>query len=163
MNIAVLQYILGAVMLFGLVGLIIPILPGLTIIWLAALVYAFAVGLNWVSGILFGGITLLMLGGNVVDNLMMGSSARQTGASWLAVGVAIAAGLLGSVIWPPLGGLLAAMLGIFLVEIIRLKDWKQALNSTRSLAMGCGTSVFIRIGIGMVMILLWLVWVFFVH
>lgn len=163
MNMTVLQLILGSVMLFGLAGLIIPILPGLTIIWLAALVYAFAAGLNWVSGILFGGITLLMLGGNVVDNLMMGSSARQTGASWLAVGVAIAAGLVGSVVWPPLGGLLFAMLGIFVVEIIRLKDWKQAFNSTRSLALGCGTSVFIRIGIGMVMILLWLVWVFFVH
>lgn len=163
MNIAILQYILGAVMLFGLVGLVIPILPGLTIIWLAALVYAFAVGLNWVSGIVFGGITLLMLGGNVVDNLMMGTTARQTGASWLAVGVAIAAGLLGSVLWPPLGGLLAAMLGIFIVEVIRLKDWRQALTSTRGVALGCGTSVIIRIGIGMVMILLWLAWVFFIH
>jgi uncharacterized protein len=157
-----LDLVLLAVMLFGLFSLVMPIMPGLAIIWVAVLVYAFVTGLNWVSGILFAVITILMLAGGVVDNLFMGAGAKMSGASWLSIGVALAAGLVGSVLWPPLGGILLALVAIFLVEIIRVRKLRQAWESTRNMAFGCGASVFVRFGIGVVMIGLWAVWVFLV-
>jgi uncharacterized protein YqgC (DUF456 family) len=155
-----LDLILLAVMLLGLVSLIIPIMPGLTIIWVAVLVYAFVTGLNWVTGILFAIITILMAVGGFVDQLFMGAGAKKSGAGWLAIVVAMVAGLVGSVIWPPLGGILLAVLGIFVVEIIRVRDLRKAWDSARGMALGCGTAFFVRMGMGVVMILLWGLWVY---
>jgi uncharacterized protein YqgC (DUF456 family) len=161
LDLALFQAVILAVMLFGLVGLATTIIPGLVIIWVAALVYALVTGFGWLSGILFGVMTVLMIGGSLVDNYFMGASARKTGASWWAIGVAMAAGLVGSIVFPPFGGLIAALLGLFVVEFIRLRDWRQAFTSTKSMAVGCGWSVVVRLGVGMVMILLWLVWIYF--
>jgi uncharacterized protein len=157
-----LNLVLLAVMLFGLFSLIMPIMPGLAIIWVAVLVYALVNGLNWISGILFAIITILMLAGGVVDNIFMGAGARMSGASWLSIGVALIAGLVGSILWPPFGGILLALAGIFIVEIIRVRQLRLAWESTRNMAFGCGASVFARFGIGAVMIGLWAVWVFLV-
>ena len=150
--------ILG-VMLFGLGGLFIYILPGLVIIWTAALVYGIVTGFTTTGWIIFGIETLLMAGGSLVDNVLMGASARETGASWLSVGAALTLGLVGSLIWPPFGGLPAALIGIFVVEFARLQNWRKALQSTRGMAVGCGWSTLIRIGTGVLMIVLWAVWV----
>jgi uncharacterized protein YqgC (DUF456 family) len=158
-GLATLRLIVLAVMLFGLFGLIIPVLPGLVIIWVPALVYGLITGFNLTSGILFAVMTVLMLIGNVVDNFVMGASARQQGASWVAIGVAIALGLLGSIVAPPFGGLIAALVGLFAVEYYRLRDLQKAVESTRSMAIGCGWAALIRFGIGIVMILLWGAWV----
>jgi uncharacterized protein YqgC (DUF456 family) len=155
-----LNVILLAVMLFGLISLVIPVMPGLTIIWLAVLVYAIVAGLHWGTGIIFAIITILMVAGGFVENLFMSAGAKKTGASWLAIAVAILAGLVGTFVWPPLGGIALALLGIFVVEIIRVRDLRKAWQSTRGMALGCGTAVFVRIGIGIVMILLWGLWVY---
>jgi len=149
--------ILG-LMLVGLAGVVFPVLPGLVIIWAAALVFGLVQGFGGAGGWLFAGITLLMLIGSVIDNVIMGSSARRSGASWMAVGVALLGGLIGSLVWPPLGGLLLALLGIFVVEYLRLRDLRQAWDSTRGLAWGCGWAVVVRAGIALVMIGLWFVW-----
>ncbi|HEX9012258.1 MAG TPA: DUF456 domain-containing protein [Anaerolineaceae bacterium] len=154
-----LQIVLLVVMLVGLLGLLTTIIPGLVIIWLAVLVYWIVAGFTPVSWALFALITLLMIFGSVIDNIMMGASARRTGASWLAVAVALTAGVAGSLAFPPFGGLVAALLGLFLVEFARLRNWRMALDSTRSMAAGCGWSVLIRFGIGMIMILIWGGWV----
>ena len=156
-----LQIIVLAIMLFGLFGLIIPVLPGLVIIWVPALVYGILTGFTLLSGILFAVMTVLMIVGNLVDNVVMGTRARQQGASWLAIGVALAAGVLGSLAFPPFGGLVAALIGLFAVEFYRLKDFQRAIASTRSMAIGCGWAAVIRFGIGTIMILLWAVWVLF--
>lgn len=145
------------VMLLGLAGLLIPVLPGLVMIWLAALVYWIASGFTWLTWIAFAILTLLMIGGSIIDNILMGASARMTGASWLGIGIALLAGILGSIFLTPIGGLLLALLGIFIVEIIRLRDWRKALNSATSMAIGCGSSAFVRFGIGCLMVLIWVI------
>lgn len=152
-----------AVMLFGLASIVVlPVLPGLVIIWLAALVYGFVERFSSTGGILlFSGITLLMVGGSLVDNYLMGAAARKTGASWTAVTLALIGGMAGSLLWPPFGGLVAALLVLFLMEFYRVRDWRKALTSTRGMALGCGWAVVARFLIGFVMISLWGVWVLF--
>jgi uncharacterized protein len=154
----VFQVIILAVMLFGLAGLIIPILPGLLIIWIAALVYGLTQGFTWGSGAIFALLTVLMLVGSVIDNFIMGASARQQGASWIAIAIATVLGIAGSLIFPPFGGLVAALLGLFAYEFFRLKDWRKALESTKGMAIGCGWSTLVRAGIGVLMIGLWIIW-----
>jgi uncharacterized protein YqgC (DUF456 family) len=151
--------VIAVVMGVGLVGLLFYIIPGLTIIWLAALAYGIVTGFTASSGILFAVITVLMLVGNLVDNLFMGKEARRSGASWSAILVALVAGIAGTFILPPFGGLLFAAAGILVFEWIRRRDFKEGLKSTGGILKGCGLAVVARFGIGVVMILLWAAWV----
>lgn len=155
--------VLIAVMAIGLIGLLFYIIPGLTIIWLAVLAYGIVTGFNVSSGILFAVITLLMIGGNIVDNLTMGKEARKTGASWLGIAVALVAGIAGTFILPPFGGLLFAAAGILVVEWIRKKDFLEGLRSTGGILKGCGVAVIVRFMIGLTMIGLWGVWVWLIN
>lgn len=156
----VLQTIVLFVMLVGLFGLLTTLIPGLVIIWVAALVYGLITGFNWLSGILFGVMTVFMLVGSVIDNIITGASALGTGASWWAIIIATVAGVAGTAAFPPFGGLIAALLALFIVEWIRVRDWRKALGSTRSWAAGCGWAVVIRFIMGLIMIMLWILWVF---
>jgi uncharacterized protein len=157
-NEGTLRIIILAVMLFGMMGLLIPVLPGLVIIWVAALVYGIITGFSWASGAIFFVLTILMIVGSLIDNVIIGASARHTGASWAAIGAAMAAGLIGSLIVPPFGGLVLALIALFAVEYSRLKDWRLAVDSTRGMAMGCGWAVIVRLGIALVMIFMWGAW-----
>lgn len=151
--------VLAAIMAVGLFGLFLYIIPGLTIIWIAVLIFGIVKGFTLPTGIIFGVITLLMIGGNIVDNLMMGAEAKKSGASWLSIGVALVAGVAGTLLLPPFGGIVAAAAGILIVEWIRNKDLLAGLRSTGGILKGCGLAVIIRFGIGVIMIALWVLWI----
>lgn len=151
--------VLAAIMAVGLFGLFLYIIPGLTIIWIAVLIFGIVKGFTLPTGIIFGVITLLMIGGNIVDNLMMGAEAKKSGASWLSIGVALVAGVAGTLLLPPFGGIVAAAAGILIVEWIRNKDLLAGLRSTGGILKGCGLAVIIRFGIGVLMIALWVLWI----
>jgi uncharacterized protein len=146
-------------MLVGLVGLLVPLFPGIVVIWLAALGYGIVVGFNTLGIILFVVITILMLAGTLVDNVLMGVGARQGGASWLSLSAALVAGVAGTLLFPPIGGLIATPLAVLLIEFLRSRDWNKTWIAVRGLAVGWGLSFVVRLLIGVVMILLWVVWV----
>jgi uncharacterized protein len=151
----------GVTIVVMLVGqLVIPILPGLVIIWVAALGYGLAAGFGVLGWVMFALITVLMLVGTVVDNVLMGTSAHKEGAPWWVVLIAMVAAIIGSFIIPiPIaGGILAALLTLFGIEWLRRKDWRRALLSIKGMLVGWGWAFVIRFIIGMVMIGLWLIW-----
>lgn len=145
-------------MIIGLIGLIVPLFPGITVIWLAALIYGIVTGFDIFGAIMFILISAGFLAGVSVDNLLMGVGARQGGASWWTIGIGILAGLAGTLLLPPLGGFIAAPAAVFLVELWRNKEWRSAWKATSGLALGWGLSLLIRIGIGAFMVGLWLIW-----
>lgn len=152
--------LVGLTMIVGEIGLLVVIVPGLVIIWSAGLVYGLVSGFNTAGWILFGIMTVLMVIGSLADNFIMGANARQKGASWWSIGAALLGALIGTILLPPIGGILLAVFALFLAEFIRAKDWRKALDSTGGLAAGCGWSVMLRFAIGAVMIFLWVLWAF---
>ena len=145
-------------MVIGLLGLAIPFFPGVIIIWLSILGYALLHGLTVWSGILFGIITLLMIANTVIDNVLMSVNARQSGTSWLALTSGMIALLVGSLLWTPFGGLAVSFAAVFIVELVRLRDWRSAFGSIKSMATGCGWTAVTRLAIGLLMIGLWVIW-----
>jgi uncharacterized protein YqgC (DUF456 family) len=150
-------------MLIGLFGLIIPIFPGLTVMWLAAVIYAIGIAagsqitsLGWTVLVL---LTILVIVGNIVDNIIITKKVRDKGTSWLSIGIGFMAGLVVSLFFTPLAGLVAAPLGLFLAELYRLRDRGLAFESTKAWMIGFGWAFVTRFIIGTVMIVLWLVWV----
>jgi len=145
-------------MLVGL--LVIPILPGLVIIWVAALGYGLAAGFGTLGWVIFAILTVLMLAGSVIDNILMGARAHKEGAPWWAILLAMLAAIAGNFVIPVpiLGGILAALLTLFVIEWIRRRDWQKALASLKGMLIGWGWAFAIRFIIGMIMIGLWLIW-----
>jgi uncharacterized protein YqgC (DUF456 family) len=149
-----------ALVMMGVGLLVIPILPGLVIIWVSALGYGIAAGFGVLGWVMFTVITGLMLAGSILDNVLIGAQAHKEGAPWWVILIAMASAIIGSFIIPiPIvGGILAALLVLFLVQWMRLKDTSKALASMRGMLVGCGWAVVFRVIIGLVMIGLWLIW-----
>jgi uncharacterized protein YqgC (DUF456 family) len=151
----------GITLVMMAVGLlVIPILPGLVIIWVSAIGYGFMAGFSTLGWIMLALITILMAGGSILDNVLMGAQAHKEGAPWWVVLIAMAAAILGNFIIPIpiIGGILTALLVLFLIEWLRLKDASKALTSMKGMLVGCGWAVAFRVIIGLVMIGLWLIW-----
>ena len=148
------------IMVIGLFGLIVPIFPGITVIWLAALGYGVVTGFNTLAWVMFGVITVLMIVGVTIDNVLMGAKAHKEGAAWSSLALGMLAGVLGTIFLPPIGGILAAPLAVLLLEYLRQRDINKALLTIRGLVIGWGLSFVVRFIIGLVMIGLWLVWAF---
>jgi len=146
------------IMLVGLFGLIVPVFPGIAVIWLAALGYGVTTGFTTLGWVLFTVITILFITGAVIDNILMSAKAHKEGAAWSSLALGVLAGILGTVFFPPFGGLIAAPLVVFLIEYIRQRDFKKALLTLRGLAIGWGSAFVLRFLIGAAMIGVWLVW-----
>ncbi len=153
------QIVILFTMVAGLISLLSVIIPGLTIIWISSLIYGLLTGFTTVPIILFILITVLMLIGNVVDQFMMGAKAKTSGASWLSIFLSTGAAFIFSILFPPFGGLIAALIVLMGVEVIRVKDWRKAARSSREMAIGCVSAIAVRFGIGLFMIGIWILWV----
>jgi len=155
------RFLVMVVMAVGLAGLILPVLPGLVIIWAAALVFGLVEGFSTAGIIIMVILTFFATTGSLIDNFLLGASARSSGASWLAAGAAVLAAVVGSLLAPPLGGIIAALIVVFAFEIYRLKNWREALVSAKGIAYSLGWSMIARSLMGFIMILLWGLWAFF--
>lgn len=161
-----LQYALQVITLFvllvGLLGLIIPVFPGLTIMWLGTLVYALIqnaagnmTGWDW---FLFGSITILMIIGNIVDNLIIAYKMRDKYIPWSSILFAFAISIIASLFLTPLIGIVAAPVALFVAESRRLKNREAAIDSTKTYMIGWGWAFGVRFLIGLMMIGLWMLW-----
>jgi len=150
--------LLFTIMLVGLFGLIVPIFPGGVVIWLAALGYGLLHGFGTTGTIIFSIITILMIASALADNWFMGTRARREGAAWSSIIVALLAGAVVTFLVPPFGGLVAAPIALYLMEYMRLRDSKQAIRITRGLLLGWGWAFFVRFGLGVLKIGLWVIW-----
>lgn len=150
-------------MLVGLFGLIIPIFPGIAVIWLAALFYMLysavagtMTGWDW---FLFAVMTILGAVGGVVDNIIITAKLRETGTPWRSIGIGLVIGLIASCFFTPLAALVITPLALYGVEYLRLRDTREAFDSAKGWLIGFGWTFLALFAIGSVMIGLWLAWV----
>lgn len=162
----VLQTLTLFVMLVGWLGTLIPVFPGLVVMWLAALFYALvensAGAMTWVDWTLFALITILMVIGNIVDNIIIARKMRGRSIPWTSIGLAFLTGLVASAFLTPLGGLAASPIALFAVESFRLHDRRLGFASARAYMIAWGWSFAAVMATGAVMIGLWIIWAFFV-
>ena len=150
------------VLLVGLFGLIMPVFPGLVIMWLGTLVYAIIqsaadkmTSWDWVA---FALITVFMIVGSIADNIIIARKMRDHFIPWSSILFAFAAGIIASIFFTPIIGLVAAPLGLLLAEFRRLKNRDEALKSTRAYMIGWGWAFGVRFIIGVAITGLWMLW-----
>ena len=159
---ALLQALTLGIMLVGLFGLLIPVFPGLLIIWLATLLYALLENaghrMAWNDWVLFAMITVLMLAGSVIDNIIIARTMRGNAIPWMSIGFAFVASFFASVAFTPVIGILAAPLALFGAEWLRLRRGRMAFASARNYMVAWGWSFAAIFGIGILMVMLWILW-----
>ena len=149
----------GILMLAGMVGIFIPFFSDLLLIWAAALGYGLLVGWGEWGPWLFGLITLLGVVGILAETYLGGAGAQMAGASYKAIFAGLILGTIGLFVLPPFGLIIGLLAGTFIVEYIRLRDWRQAGRAMLGMGLGYGASFGVKLVFGALMIGAWLVWV----
>jgi uncharacterized protein YqgC (DUF456 family) len=150
----------GFLMLVGIFGVVAPVLPDAPLIWLAALGYGLLVGWGRLGPYLFALITLLGIAAAAAEIGGSSLGAKAGGASIWGVLAGLLMGLIGLIFFSPIGGILGLLLGTFLVEFWRVRDSRLAAQGMLGIGVGFGMAVVVKLGLAVLMVIVWLVWVF---
>jgi uncharacterized protein YqgC (DUF456 family) len=161
-------YLLGyALILLGLVGAVLPLVPGPLLIWLGAFVWAWGDGfvrVNWVVLAVLGVLAALAWASDI---LLTTAMSRRSGVSWKAIGGAMMGGLVGGLLLVEIpiigvlfGALVGAMLGMLVVEWFDKRNLHRALRATWSYLVNslAASALEIVIAVAMISIFVWQTW-----
>ena len=147
------------VMAIGVAGTVLPFVPGLPIVWGAALVYGLAVGFDAIGWVAFGAITAIFVVGSVVGFVLPHRRAGRAGAPRSTVLIGLVAGIIGFFVIPVIGLPLGAVAGLYAAERARTGDARTAWVATKELVVGFGLGALVQLGAGLAMVGCWVAWV----
>ncbi len=143
----------------GLVGTVAPVLPGPILIWLGALVWAWADGfyrVGWGPVGVVGMLAALAWGADILLSTVV---SRRAGASWYAILGAIVGGVVGALVLsfiPVLGTLLGALVGavagMWGVEYWRKGSAEAATTAVRGYLVGVLSATVVKTLIAFLML-----------
>lgn len=140
----------------GLVGIVVPVLPGLLVIVLAVLLWAVEIGTT-TAWVVLGGSLLLYAVGVTLQFLLPGRRLKRAGVRTPTLVLAVVLGIVGFFVVPVVGGPLGFVLGIYLVEQSRSHDRAAAWASTKSALKAVLHSMGIELVTGLLVAALWVV------
>lgn len=155
------QVLVGLVMVAGIVGILLPVLPGLLLIWAAGLWWAIADGGGPARWTTFGVMTVLLAVGTTAKYVLPARSAAARGAPLATLAVGGIGAVIGFFVIPIIGLIVGGVLGIYLAEVVRLREAGRAWDSTRAALVAIGVGMLIELTAGLLMFGVWLtgVWI----
>ena len=145
----------GVAIAVGLVGIVVPLLPGTLLVAVAVVVWAVAVGET--PGWAAAGAALLVLGvGTVVKYLLPGRHLKSQGIPTRTLVLGGLLGVVGFFVVPVIGLPLGFVLGVYLSEAQRLGT-EAAWPATRVTVKAVGASILIELAAGTTAAVLWFV------
>ena len=152
-------FLIGLVMVVGVVGTILPFLPGLLLVWAAALVYGIVDGFDPVAVTAFVVITMLTVAGKVLSWLLPTRRGTAAGATPATLVVGAVGAVIGAFAIPVVGLLIGGLAGILLAELVRLGNLRAAWRTTTAVLVGFGIGAGVELAAGMSILIVWLLWV----
>ena len=146
-------------MVVGLLGTVVPVMPGLVLIWAAGLVYGVVEGFGSVGVAAFAVMTLLLGVGMAMSYVLPKRAGQRGGAAQSSLRLGMAGAVIGFFVIPVLGLPIGGAAGVLLGEYNRLHDWPAAWAATRTVLGGFGLAVLAEFTAGLAMIGTWAGWV----
>ncbi len=143
------------VIALGVVGTVVPGVPGLPLAWVAVLAWTLLDGGGFGHWVVLLIVTLLMVGGIAAKYVLSERRMRRQGAPRRTLVVAALGGLLGFFLVPVIGVFLGLAVGALLAEYARLHELRAAWASTRGVLVALGIGTLIEIAAGVAMALTW--------
>ncbi|MEU0831180.1 DUF456 domain-containing protein [Streptomyces sp. NPDC056231] len=134
----------GLVMLLGLVGVLVPGVPGQAIVWAAVLWWALTDRSPAAWGVLIGATALLLLN-QALKPLLRPRRPHEAGAPRKTLMLGGIAGIVGFFVVPVVGGILGYIGAIYGAERLRLGSGGAARASLRSVMRATGYSVLVEL------------------
>ena len=148
-------------MLVGLVGTIVSLVPGLPLVWGAALAFGLLTEFGTVGWVAFGVITVLLVVGVGAGIVLPHRRVASAGAPTSTVVAGVVLGVIGFFAVPVVGLPVGALCGVLVAERLRTASWPAARASTKSLLIGFGLAALVQLSAGLAMVLCWVAWVVF--
>jgi uncharacterized protein len=143
------------VMLVGVVGVLVPFLPGLVLVWAAGIAWV------WFDGHgpahLFVGVVLtgLLAVGIVAKYVLPARSASGAGAPKSTLLVGAAGAVVGFFVIPVVGLVVGGVAAVYLAELARLQDLGLAWRSTWAVLRGIGIGMLVELTAALLMVGVW--------
>ena len=151
-----LSVVVCLIMLVGLIGIVVPMLPGLLLIWAAVLVWA-SEAQTPAGWVVLGIATALALTGFLLQYLLPGRRMAKAGVTTSSTVAGAALGVVGFFVIPVLGAFLGFALGIYLAERIKLGAHAAAWPSTKHALKAIGLSMGIELLTGLAIATTWVI------
>jgi uncharacterized protein YqgC (DUF456 family) len=150
------EVLVGLVIAVGLVGVLVPVLPGLVLVLAAIAFWAVRTGSTGGWVVLAVAVGLFVVG-TVVKYVLPGRRLRRAGVPWPSTALGGLVGVVGFFLIPVVGLLIGFVLGVYAAEWVRLRSHEEAWRSTRQALAAAGLSMLVELGAGVAMALVWLV------
>ena len=151
--------LIALAMLVGVVGTLLPLLPGLPIVWGAALVYGVVAGFGGTGVVAFGLITAIAAGGMVAAFLLPHRRVAAAGVPRSTVVAGLVGGIVGFFVIPVIGLPIGAVAAVMAAETSRLSDTAAAWRTTKNMIVGFGLGLLLELAAALAIVALWVVWV----
>ena len=147
------EFLVALAIAVGLVGIVVPILPGSVLILGAVLVWARYVG-GATAWAVFAAVALLLVAGGVVKYLVPTRRLKEVGVpastQWVGAGL----GVVGFFVIPVVGLFIGFVLGVYLAELRRVGS-AAAWPSTKHALKAVGVSILIELVAGVLATFVW--------
>jgi uncharacterized protein len=138
-------FLCGVVIVIGILGTIIPMLPGVLMCWASVLVWALFAAEGWGRWAVLAIATLIALIGVVVQFAWPGKRLKQAGVPNRTLMLGGLLGIIGFFVLPVLGLIVGFVLGVSLAEQIRLRRAGPAWASTKHALKAAGMYMLVEI------------------
>jgi uncharacterized protein YqgC (DUF456 family) len=146
-------------LIIGLLGIVLPGVPGVGLMWVVILLYAIAERFAAIDPISFAVLTVLGLAGATADLWLGYLGAKVAGASLRSTLYGMGGAFLGGTIGFLFAGvgaipgvLVGSILGVWISEYVERKDWKAALQATMGMMLGFTVSTVVQGILGLMML-----------
>ena len=140
----------------GLVGVLVPLLPGTLLVYAAIAVWAF-VEQNTVGWVVLGVVTAVLGASLLIKYLWPVKRMRAADVSPTTLAAGAVAGVIGFFVIPVLGLLIGFVLGVYLAELAHRRDQRRAWASTVHAVKGVALSVGVELAGGLLATAAWVV------
>jgi uncharacterized protein len=144
------------VMFTGLVGVVVPFIPGVLVVGAAAIVSTAILGMSASAWLMVVTVALIALGGAGASLALPARRGLRGGAARSSMTLAGALGLIGFFVIPVVGMPLGALGGLYLGEHGRHGDHRRAWASTLDVLKAYGLGVLVEFGAAILIIAIWL-------
>lgn len=148
------EVVAALLMLAGLVGIVVPVLPGLVLVLAGVLLWA-TEQRSAVGWTVLGISVAVVAAGWVAKYLLPGRRLKQAGVPWRTTAAGVVLGVVGFFVVPVVGLVLGFVLGIYLAERLRLRTHAAAWPSTVHALRAVGWSMLIELTTAMLVIGTW--------
>lgn len=148
----------AVIMVIGLAGTVLPILPGLWLIWAGAMGYGVFAGFGirgWVAMVL---VSVLAAVGTASAVYVPQRKASSVGVPWWGQALALVGAVAGFFLVPVIGAPLGFVVGILMVTLVRERHFQGALAATWATVKSMLLASGVQFGAGLVMVAVWAFW-----